>query len=152
MFSLSTQEKVTRNREANKNLNIFLIVFIFLIRKLIGIPYLWGGKSSFGYDCSGFVQMVLKTAGISIPRDTGLQIKANLLEKISITATQPGHLVFFSENNRTNHVAFIIGDGNIIHCSGEVRLESITEGEPGFNSTLAKYDHTYISIARMVNL
>jgi len=122
-----------------------------MANSLIGVPYLWGGKSSFGYDCSGFVQMVLKNAGISIPRDTGLQIKSDLLEEISITETQSGDLVFFSKDNHINHVAFIIGDGNIIHCSGEVKLESIIEGEPGFNSTLAKLDHTYTSIAKMVD-
>jgi len=118
---------------------------------LKGVPYLWGGKSSFGYDCSGFVQMVLKTAGISIPRDTGLQIKTDWLEEISITDTQPGDLVFFSEYNRINHVAFTTGEGKIIHSSGEVKLETIIEGEQGFNSTLAKLDRTYTSIAKMVN-
>ena len=122
-----------------------------LANSLLGVPYLWGGKSSFGYDCSGFVQMVLKSAGISIPRDTEFQIKADLLEEISITSTQPGDLVFFSEDNCINHVAFVIGDGKIIHCSGEVKLESIIEGEPGFNRTLANLDHTYTSIAKMVN-
>ena len=124
---------------------------IKLATYLIGVPYIWGGKSSFGYNCSGFVQMILKTVGISMPRDTGLQIKADLLEEISISDTQLGDLIFFSEDNRINHVAFFIGDGNIIHCSGEVKLESITEGELGFNSTLAKLKHTYRSISKMVN-
>ena len=124
---------------------------VHLANSLLGVPYLWGGKSSFGYDCSGFVQMVLKTAGIFMPRNTGFQIKADLLEEISITSTQPGDLVFFSEDNCINHVAFTLGDGKIIHCSGEVKLESIIEGEPGFNRTLANLDHTYTSIAKMVN-
>jgi len=124
---------------------------IKLATYLMGVPYLWGGKSSFGYDCSGFVQIILKVAGISFPRDTGLQIKADLLEEISITETQPGDLLFFSEDNSINHVAFTIGDGNIIHCSGEVKLESIIEGEPGFNSKLTKLDHTFTSISNMVS-
>ena len=124
---------------------------VHLANSLLGAPYLWGGKSSFGYDCSGFVQMVLKTAGISMSRDTKFQIKADFLEEISITNTQPGDLVFFSEDNCINHVAFTLGDGKIIHCSGEVKLESIIEGEPGFNRTLANLVHTYTSIAKMVN-
>ena len=124
---------------------------IRLANSLLGVPYLWGGKSAFGYDCSGFVQMVLKTVGVSMPRDTGLQIKSDSLEEISITETLSGDLAFFSKDNHINHVAFIIGDGNIIHCSGEVKLESIIEGEPGFNSTLAKLDHTYTSIAKVVD-
>ena len=124
---------------------------IRLARSLIGVPYLWGGRSSFGYDCSGFVQMVLKTAGISMPRDAGLQIQADWLEEISISRILPGDLVFFSEDNCINHVAFTTGDGKIIHCSGEVKLESIIEGEKGFNNILAKLDHTYTSISKMVN-
>ena len=124
---------------------------IKLAKFLIGVPYLWGGKTSFGYDCSGFVQMVMKTAGISISRDTGLQIKTDWLEEIPIADTKPGDLVFFSEDNCINHVAFSTGEGKIIHCSGEVKLESIIEGEPGFNSKLAKLDHTFTSISKMVN-
>ena len=92
-----------------------------------------------------------EAVGISIPRDTGLQIKTDWLEEISITDTQPGDLIFFFVDNQINHVAFTIGEGKIIHCSGEVKLESIIEGEPGFNRKLAKLDHTLTSISKMVN-
>jgi len=135
------QEILKQNRSEIIKLAIYLMC----------VPYLWGGKSSFGYDCSGFVQMVLKVVGISIPRDTALQIKTDWLEDISITDTQPGDLVFFFVDNQINHVAFATGEGKIIHCSGEVKLESIIEGEPGFNSKLAKLDHTFTSISKMVN-
>ncbi len=140
-FIPAQQEILKQNRSDIIKLAIYLM----------GVPYLWGGKSSFGYDCSGFVQMVLKAVGISIPRDTGLQIKTDWLEEISITDTKPGDLVFFSVDNQINHVAFTTGEGKIIHCSGEVKLESIIEGEPGFNSKLAKLDHTFTSISKMVN-
>jgi cell wall-associated NlpC family hydrolase len=95
--------------------------------------------------------MLLKIVGISIPRDTGLQIKTDWLEEIPFADTLPGDLIFFSKDNCINHVAFTTGDGKIIHCSGEVKLESIIEGEPGFNSKLAKLDHTFTSISKMVN-
>ena len=140
-FIPAQQEILKQNRSDIIKLAIYLM----------GVPYLWGGKSSFGFDCSGFVQMVLKAVGISIPRDTGFQIKTDLLEEISITDTQPGDLVFFFVDNQINHVAFATGEGKIIHCSGEVKLESIIEGEPGFNSKLAKLDHTFTSISKMVN-
>ncbi len=140
-FIPAQQEILKQNRSDIIKLAIYLM----------GVPYLWGGKSSFGYDCSGFVQMVLKAVDISIPRDTGLQIKTDWLEEISITDTQPGDLVFFFVDNQINHVAFTTGEGKIIHCSGEVKLESIIEGEPGFNSKLAKLDHTFTSISKMVN-
>ena len=140
-FIPAQQEILKQNRSDIIKLAIYLM----------GVPYLWGGKSSFGYDCSGFVQMVLQAVGISIPRDTGLQIKTDWLKEISITDTQPGDLVFFFVDNQINHVAFSTGEGNIIHCSGEVKLESIIEGELGFNSKLAKLDHTFTSISKMVN-
>ena len=125
-------------------------VIIDLAISLLSVPYLWGGKSSFGYDCSGFVQMVLKTAGIHIQRDTSLQIKAKKLEKIQLEEADPGDLLFFLENNRTNHVAFLLGEGKIIHCSGQVKIESIIEGEPGFNVQLNQYKKIAMSIDRLM--
>ena len=127
-------------------------IIIKLAKSLIGVPYLWGGKSSFGYDCSGFVQMVLKTAGISIARDTREQSQTEGLEKIPINEAQPGDLIFFSENNRINHVAFSLGSSKIIHCSGEVKIESLNEGEAGFNGALHKLSHTPFSISKLIKV
>ena len=125
-------------------------IIIELATSLLAVPYLWGGKSSFGYDCSGFVQMALKTAGIRIQRDTSLQIKTKDLKKIYIDEAEPGDLLFFLENNRTNHVAFLLGGGKIIHCSGQVKIESIIEGEPGFNKQLNQYDKIAMSITGLL--
>jgi len=125
---------------------------IKLATNLFAVPYLWGGKSSFGYDCSGFVQMVLKTLGISIDRDSSQQVVDEKLEDISISDAAPGDLIYFSENDCINHVAFIAGEGKIIHCSGEVKIESIKEGESGFNKKLAALNHTVRSISKLVNL
>ncbi len=121
-------------------------IIIKLATSLLTVPYLWGGKSSFGYDCSGFVQMVLKTAGINIQRDTCLQIETRNMEKIQIPQGKPGDLLFFLENNRTNHVAFLLGEGKIIHCSGQVKIESIIEGETGFSKELNQYEKIAMSI------
>jgi len=123
---------------------------ISLATSLIGTPYLWGGKSSFGYDCSGFVQMVLKSVGVSFPRDASQQINFKNLEEISMEDSLPGDLVYFSENNRINHVAFIVEDGRILHSSGEVKLESIIEGKTRFNNKLAKLNHTFISLSGII--
>ena len=139
-FIPAQQEIVQQNRNDIIKLAIYLT----------GVPYLWGGKSSFGYDCSGFVQMVMKTAGISISRDTGRQIKTDWLEEIPIADTKPGDLVFFSEDNCINHVAFIIGEGKIIHCSGQVKIESIIEGEPGFSKQLNQYEKIAMSIDGLI--
>ena len=125
-------------------------VIVDLAKSLLAVPYLWGGKSSFGYDCTGFVQMVLKTLGIYIQRDTSLQIKNKFLKKIQINNAAPGDLLFFLENNRTNHVAFLLGEGKIIHCSGHVKVEPIIQGEPGFSKQLNQYDKIAMSIEDLI--
>ena len=124
---------------------------IELAISLLGVPYLWGGKSSFGYDCSGFVQMVMKTAGIDIQRDASQQIQTKNLEKIHVVDGKPGDLLFFTEKNCINHVAFIIGEGKIIHCSGQVKIESIIEAEIGFSKHLSQYEIIAMSISRIVS-
>ena len=134
---IETQKQVlTKTRET----------IIELAISLLGVPYLWGGKSSFGYDCSGFVQMVLKTLGIDIERDTRKQIRRKKLERIRLDDSKPGDLLFFEENQSINHVAFIIGEGKIIHCSGQVKIESIIEGEPEFCKHFSQYKKTAMSI------
>ena len=125
-------------------------IIIELATSLLAVPYLWGGKSSFGYDCSGFVQMPLKTAGIRIQRDTSLQIKTKKLKKIHLDEAEPGDLLFFLENNRTNHVAFLLGGGKIIHCSGQVKIESIIKGDSGFSKQLNQYDKIAMSIDGLI--
>ena len=76
--------------------------------------------------------------GISIARDTGMQVKTAWLSKISVADSKPGDLIYFAENGKINHVAFSLGEGKIIHCSGEVKIESINEGDEGFNQYLSQ--------------
>ena len=121
-----------------------------LAQSLLGTPYIWGGKSAFGFDCSGFVQLVLNTMGISIARDTGMQIKTTWLTEISVADSKPGDLIYFAENGKINHVAFSLGEGKIIHCSGEVKIESINEGDEGFNQWLSQSIYNTYSIADKV--
>ena len=111
---------------------------IKLAKSLLGTPYIWGGKSSYGFDCSGFVQLVLSVIGVSIARDTGMQIKSQWLHEINMNEAKQGDLVFFAENKQINHVGFSLGEGKIIHCSGEVKIESINEGDAGFNQYLSQ--------------
>jgi len=114
------------------------VQIIYLAQSLLGTPYIWGGKSAFGFDCSGFVQLILSIVGISIARDTRMQIKSPWLKKITLSAAKSGDLIYFAENGKINHVAFSLGEGKIIHCSGEVKIESINEGDVGFNQYLSQ--------------
>jgi gamma-D-glutamyl-L-lysine dipeptidyl-peptidase len=98
-------------------------------KSFIGVPYLWGGKSSLGFDCSGFVQSVFKISGINMPRDASQQILKEDLLEIDYCKIQKGDLLFFSENNHVNHVAIYIGGNKIIHSSGSVKIEILKENK-----------------------
>lgn len=94
--------------------------------KYLNAPYLWGGKTPFGADCSGFVQMVFKIAGYRLSRDGSEQAlqgtKVELLEDAI-----PGDLCFFGTKTKITHVGLLLADGKIIHASGQVRIDNITE-------------------------
>jgi len=86
-------------------------------KKLLGIPYVWGGTTTKGFDCSGFVQYVLKQNGISIPRTTTEQYQVGTY--VAKSDLQPGDLVFLQNTYRAgiSHVGIYIGDGKMIHAS-----------------------------------
>lgn len=85
--------------------------------KLLGTPYLWGGSSPTGFDCSGFTQYVLKQSGIHLPRTTELQVQQGTY--IDKNQLQKGDLVFLKDTYRSgvSHVGIYIGEGKMIHAS-----------------------------------
>ncbi len=90
-----------------------------LSHKFLGVPYLWGGTSDFGFDCSGFVQRLYRFTRIELPRNSDQQ-KNYTTTVNSFSEAIPGDLVFFK-----HHVALYIGKGEIIHANGHASSVSI---------------------------
>ena len=86
-----------------------------------GLPYTWGGRSSFGYDCSGFIQMLFKEMGYLIARDAKDQYRSIDFQPVSMNELQPGDLLFFGpqkkqdEAQRITHVVMYYKDNMFIH-------------------------------------
>jgi gamma-D-glutamyl-L-lysine dipeptidyl-peptidase len=89
---------------------------IELAKRFLGFPYLWGGRSSFGFDCSGFTQMLVRVRGINMPRDADLQAAWDGVISVERSDLQPGDLLFFGSGpKKITHTGMYIGDGQFIH-------------------------------------
>jgi gamma-D-glutamyl-L-lysine dipeptidyl-peptidase len=89
---------------------------IELAKHFLGIPYLWGGTSSFGFDCSGFTQMLVRARGINMPRDADQQAAWNGVMVVKRDDLQAGDLLFFGPSAKDiTHTGMYIGDGQFIH-------------------------------------
>lgn len=109
-------------------------------KEFLNVPYLWGGKSFFGIDCSGFTQIIYKIHGIKIPRDAYQQAEiGNALTFIE--EAKPGDLAFFeNKDGRIHHVGIILADQKIIHAHGKVRIDSL-DSTGIFNKDQNRHTH-----------
>ncbi|HOZ67899.1 MAG TPA: C40 family peptidase [Chitinophagaceae bacterium] len=95
-----------------------------LVQPWLNAPYLWGGRTPLGVDCSGFVQVNFKLMGIDLPRDAWQQ--AQYGEPVeSINEAKPGDLVFFDDKEEIVHVGILLNKETVIHASGKVRIDPI---------------------------
>ena len=126
-----TNEKIIKNSRKAIVENAFLY---------LNAPYLWGGRSPFGIDCSGFTQLAFRLNGIALSRDAFQQAEQG--EALSfLEEAEEGDLAFFdNDEGRIIHVGIILNDNKIIHASGKVRVDSL-DHQGIYNAETKKYSH-----------
>ena len=106
----------------------------------LNAPYLWGGRSPLGIDCSGLTQMIYRLQGIDLPRDAYQQAKVGTTLSF-VDESDPGDLAFFdNQEGEVTHVGMILEDNYIIHASGKVRIDRIDQ-QGIFNVEIGNHTH-----------
>ena len=117
-------------------------------RKFLNTPYLWGGRSAFGMDCSGFMQTLFRMHGIALARDASQQALQGSI--IDFEDKKTGDLAFFSKPEtpqKITHVGFLLSPDEIIHCSGRVRIDSLNQNGI-YSYEYRKHTHSVVLIKR----
>ena len=115
----------------------------------LNAPYLWGGRTPFGIDCSGLVQMVYKLQKIKLFRDASQQVTHG--ESLNfVSEAEPGDLAFFDdEEGNITHVGIMIDNSRIIHASGKVKMDTI-DHEGIYDAEEQQYTHKLRILKRIV--
>lgn len=105
-------------------------------RDFLGTPYLWGGSSSFGLDCSGFVQLCYRLAGVTLRRDADIQRDDPRFLPVAENDLRPGDLVFFGKPDRITHVAMALTNDTFIHAAGGAGVIVTPWGDERYSAAL----------------
>lgn len=133
-----------QTNESNSN----AISIVDIARQYLNAPYLWGGKSIFGIDCSGLVQLVHSIAGVYLPRDASQQVEIGKTIDF-LNEAMEGDLAFFeNKEGKIIHVGILIDNTNIIHASGWVKIEKI-DIHGIISSSTNEYSHKLRVIKRL---
>jgi cell wall-associated NlpC family hydrolase len=119
-----------------------------LAKQWLNAPYCWGGRTVFGVDCSGYVQLNYKMIGIDLPRDAWQQAQdGETVKKLKDALT--GDLAFFDDKEEIVHVGILLDKDHIIHASGKVRIDAIDKNGIT-NSITGKRTHQLKAIRRFL--
>jgi hypothetical protein len=118
-------------------------------KSFLNAPYLWGGRTHFGIDCSGFVQAVYRLHGITLKRDAYLQAEQGTTVDF-LTEAKLGDLAFFDNaEGRITHVGMMLNNEQVIHASGKVKIEQLdTQGI--YSDEQKKHTHNLRIIKRIL--
>lgn len=143
-FSFGFDGPVSDSKQKRTAQNIISTAYL-----LINAPYLWGGKSPFGIDCSGFTQLVYKLNGYKLPRDASQQVELGTPLSF-VEEAEAGDLAFFdNEEGNIVHVGILLSNEQIIHASSSVRIDKF-DHYGIFSSDTKKYSHTLRVIKKIL--
>jgi hypothetical protein len=129
--------------EIGETENIAVTATLFL-----NTPYLWGGRTHFGIDCSGLTQTVFKLQGINLPRDASMQAEHGMVID-SLNESKLGDLAFFDNaEGKVVHVGIILNSEKIIHASGKVKIDTIDE-KGIYSEDQKRYTHKLRTVKRI---
>jgi hypothetical protein len=147
-LSLGDQKFSFQGRASNPSLPFKINFLKKIALSYLKAPYVWGGRSVFGIDCSGFVQQVYRICGFQLPRDAWQQVSHG--EEVHFAAqTRSGDLAFFDNaEGRIVHVGLMLEENQIIHAHGEVRIDTL-DHQGIYNAGRKRYTHQLRIIRRI---